>query len=184
LKVTPVAVVTDAALIYPVVLEDLVAAAWHHVQRHATNPIEADHSQLKHRLTPMRALRTDQTAAVIISGHAFMQNLRRGHYELALDVPSPERVAAMFTETRPGGLTRGSENEPPRPTTRQRNGARHASGTCTPDKDDATTGEREDGLAASRSPEGDDGHRSGGATATMTRSPHPEPSRLPRPWAR
>jgi hypothetical protein len=27
-----------------------------------------------------------------------MQNLRRGHYELALDVPSRERVAAMFAE--------------------------------------------------------------------------------------
>jgi transposase-like protein len=124
LKLTPVEVVTDAALSYPVVLEDLVPAARHHVQRHANNPIEPDHSQLKHRLTPMRGLRTDQTAAVIISGHAFMQNLRRGHYELALDVPSPERVAAMFTELAlAGGLTRGSENEPPRPTTRQCNSA-------------------------------------------------------------
>jgi hypothetical protein len=45
----------------------------------------ADHSQLKHRLRPMRGLRTDKTAQVIIDGHAFMQNLRRGHYELAVD---------------------------------------------------------------------------------------------------
>jgi hypothetical protein len=35
---------------------------------------------------------------VIIAGHAFMQNLRRGHYELSLDVPPALRVAAAFTE--------------------------------------------------------------------------------------
>ena len=46
----------------------------------------------------MRGLRTDRTAQVIIAGHAFMQNLRRGHYELATDTPRPLRVAAAFTE--------------------------------------------------------------------------------------
>jgi hypothetical protein len=46
----------------------------------------------------MRGLRTDQTAAVVIAGHAFMQNLRRGHYELAVDVPPATRVAAALTE--------------------------------------------------------------------------------------
>jgi len=46
----------------------------------------------------MRGLRTDQTAAVVIAGQAFLQNLRRGHYELALDLPAPLRVAAAFTE--------------------------------------------------------------------------------------
>jgi transposase-like protein len=65
---------------------------------YANNPIEADHSQLKHRLRPMRGLRTDRTATVIIAGHAFMQNLRRGHYELGLEVPRGLRVAAAFTE--------------------------------------------------------------------------------------
>ena len=59
---------------------------------------DADHSQLKHRLRPMRGLRTDRTARTIIAGHAFMQNLRRGHYELGLDVPRGLRVAAAFTE--------------------------------------------------------------------------------------
>jgi transposase-like protein len=59
---------------------------------------EADHSHLKHRLKPMRGLRTDRTAQVVIAGHAVVQNLRRGHYELGLDVPSGSRVAAAFTE--------------------------------------------------------------------------------------
>jgi transposase-like protein len=98
LKVTPGEVVTDAAAIYPAVLEELVPTAWHHVEQHANNPIEADHSQLKHRLRPMRGLRTDRTAQVIIAGHAFMQNLRRGHYELATDVAEAQRVTAAIAE--------------------------------------------------------------------------------------
>ena len=46
----------------------------------------------------MRGLRTDQTAQTIIAGHAFMQNLRRGHYELAVEVPAAQRVATAFAE--------------------------------------------------------------------------------------
>jgi DDE domain len=50
---------------------------------------------LKMLLRPMRGLRTDRTAQVVMVGHAFVQNLRRGHYELGVDaVPhceSPRR---------------------------------------------------------------------------------------------
>jgi transposase-like protein len=98
LKVIPSEVVTDAASIYPAVIEDLLPKAWHHVERHANNPIEADHSQLKHRLRSMRGLRTDRTAQVIIAGHGFIQNVRRGHYELAVDVRDRERLAATFAK--------------------------------------------------------------------------------------
>jgi transposase-like protein len=98
LKVTPSEVVTDAAPVYPAVLDELVPAAWHHVEQYANHPIEADHGQLKHRLRSMRGLRTDKTAQVIIARHGFMQNLRRGHYELAADVTPATRVAAAFTE--------------------------------------------------------------------------------------
>jgi transposase-like protein len=98
LKVTPTEVVTDAAAVYPGVLDELIPSAWHHVEQYANNPIEADHSRLKHWLRPMLGLRTDKTAQVIITGHAFIQNLRRGHYELAVDAPPTTRVAAAFTE--------------------------------------------------------------------------------------
>ena len=98
LKVTPSEVVTDAAPVYPGVLDELIPSAWHHVERYANNPIEADHSRLKHRLRSMRGLRTDKTAQVIIAGHAFVQNLRRGHYEIAIDTLPALRVAAAFTE--------------------------------------------------------------------------------------
>ncbi len=98
LKVRPTEVITDAAPVYPGVLDELLPAAWHHVERYANNPIEADHGQLKHRLRPMRGLRTDRTAQVIIAGHAFVQNLRRGHYNLELDTPPATRLATAFIE--------------------------------------------------------------------------------------
>jgi hypothetical protein len=46
----------------------------------------------------MRGLQTDRTAQVVITGYAFMQNLRRGHYELAIDVLPALRLARAFTE--------------------------------------------------------------------------------------
>jgi IS6 family transposase len=98
LKVTPGEVVTDAAAVYPAVLDELIPSAWHHVGQYANNPIEADRSQLKHRLRPMRGLQTDRTAQVIITGHALIQNLRRGHHELRIDAPPALRVAAAFAE--------------------------------------------------------------------------------------
>jgi transposase-like protein len=101
LKVTPNEVITDAAPVYPGVLEELLPAAWHHVERYANNPIEADHGQLKRRLRSMRGLHTDRTAQVVIAGHAFVQNLRRGHYDIALDEQAATRLAAAFAELAP-----------------------------------------------------------------------------------
>jgi transposase-like protein len=98
LKVTPAEVVTDAAPVYPAVLDALIPSAWHHMERYANNPIESDRGRLKHRLRAMRGLGSDRTAQVITTGHALVQNLRRGHYELGLDAPAGLRVAAAFNE--------------------------------------------------------------------------------------
>jgi transposase-like protein len=93
---TPSEVVTDLAATYPVVLEELLPAAWHRTDRYANNRIEADHGRLKARLRPMRGLAQDRSAKVVIAGHAFVQNLRRGHYELAVEEPVNQRVAVAF----------------------------------------------------------------------------------------
>jgi transposase-like protein len=98
LKVIPREVVTDAAPVYPAVLDELLPSAWHHVEQYANNPVEADHGQLKRRLRPMRGIKTDRTAQVVIAEHAFIQNLRRGHYELGVDAAPSLRVAVAFTE--------------------------------------------------------------------------------------
>jgi transposase-like protein len=61
-------------------------------------PLSDDHGQLKRRLRPMRSLKTDQSDKIIIAGHAFIQNIRRGHYELGVDEPMTLRVVAAFDE--------------------------------------------------------------------------------------
>jgi transposase-like protein len=97
-KVTPAKVVTDRAATYPMVLEELLPAAWHRTDRYANNRIECDHGRLKARLHPMRGLKQDRSARVIIAGHALVQNVRRGHYELAIEERVDRRVAVAFDE--------------------------------------------------------------------------------------
>jgi IS6 family transposase len=62
------------------------------------NPIEGGHSRLKSRLRPMRGLKQLRCTRVISAGHAFVQNLRRGHYELGVEEPTMLRVATAFDE--------------------------------------------------------------------------------------
>ena len=97
-KVTPVEVVTDHAPVYPGVLEELAPAAWHRTDQYANNRVEADHGRLKARLGPMRGLKQDRSARVVIAGHAFVQNLRRGYYELAVEEPVNRRLVVAFDE--------------------------------------------------------------------------------------
>ena len=98
LKIVPAEVVADGAPVYPAVLEELIPSAWHHIEPYANNPIESDHAQLKRRLRAMRGLHTDRTTQVIIAGHAFVQNIRRGHYELGVDASARLRVSEAFAE--------------------------------------------------------------------------------------
>jgi transposase, IS6 family len=94
----PVEVVTDRAWTLRAVVDELIPAAFHNTEQYANNRIEADHGRLKSRLRPMRGLKRDDSARVIVRGHAFMQNIRRGHYELGRDARAHRRVAAAFTE--------------------------------------------------------------------------------------
>ena len=97
-RVTPIEVTTDRAAAYPAVLDDLLPATWHRTDQYANNRIECDHGRLKARLRPMRGLKQDRSATVVLSGHALVQNLRRRHYELAVEEPASLRVAAAFDE--------------------------------------------------------------------------------------
>jgi IS6 family transposase len=94
----PVEVVTDRAPALRAVIDELIPAAFHNTARYANNRIEADHGRRKARLRPMRGLKRDHTARVIIRGHALMQNIRRGHYELGVDARPHQRVAHGFNE--------------------------------------------------------------------------------------
>lgn len=46
----------------------------------------------------MRGLKTDGTASVIIRGHAFVRNIRRGHYHFIDDTDPTSRLEAAFNE--------------------------------------------------------------------------------------
>jgi transposase-like protein len=95
----PEEVTTDLAPSLLRVVDEVMPDALHDTDQYSNNRIENDHGRLKARLRPMRGLRTDRTASVVIRGHAFMQNLRRGHYELGVEALDRRlRVAAAFDE--------------------------------------------------------------------------------------
>jgi hypothetical protein len=41
---------------------------------------------------------TISSLRVVAAGHAFLQNLRRSHYELTVDLPAHNRIGGAFTE--------------------------------------------------------------------------------------
>jgi hypothetical protein len=95
-------------------------------------PLSDDHGRLKSRLRPMRGLKQLRCTRVICAGHAFVQNMRRGHYELG----------SARMPTRNIGSRRPSPNSPtpfnltPQrlalPPSRQRNNARRQARPATP----------------------------------------------------
>jgi IS6 family transposase len=94
----PTEVTTDRAPAYPRVLDELLPAACPVVEQYANNPVEADHGRLTSRLRAMRGQKQPHCTPVITTGHAFVQNIRRGHYELGIDKPATLRMATAFNE--------------------------------------------------------------------------------------
>jgi IS6 family transposase len=95
----PREITTDLAAPLLRVVDDLLSDVLHDTTQYANNRIECDHVRLKARLRPMRGLRTDRIASTVIRGHAFIQNVRRGHYELGVEARHDRlRLAAAFDE--------------------------------------------------------------------------------------
>jgi len=94
----PVEITTDRAHALVRGVTELLPDAIHDSTQYANNRVEADHGRLKARLRPMRGLKRDRTASVVIRGQAFIQNLRRGHYELGVDALPGLTLAAAFDE--------------------------------------------------------------------------------------
>ena len=95
---SPIEVTTDHAAAYPRVLDELVPAACHVTEQYGNNPMEADHGRLKSRLRAMRGLKQLRCARVTTAGHAFIQNIHRGHYELGAEETVNLRILAAFDE--------------------------------------------------------------------------------------
>ncbi len=94
--VVPVEVTTDRAPAYPRMVDELIPAALHDTEQYGNNRVEADHGRLKARIRPMRGLKTFRSARILATGHAFVQNLRRGHYEIATDALAHDRARTAF----------------------------------------------------------------------------------------
>jgi transposase-like protein len=94
----PLEVATDRAPAYPRVIEELVPNARHVAGRYENNVIEADHRRLKARLRPMRGLKRLASVRTVATGYPFVQNLRRGHNALAVDLPVHDRVRVTFDQ--------------------------------------------------------------------------------------
>ncbi len=94
----PAEVVTDRAPALARAIHELMPSAFHNTEQYANNRVEADHGRLKARLRAMRGLKRARSARIIMGGHALMQNVRRGHYELGVDARVHRRVAVAFTE--------------------------------------------------------------------------------------
>ena len=94
----PAEVTTDRSPALARTIVELLPGVHHDITQYANNRVEADHGRLKARLRPMRGLKRDRTASVVIAGHAFMQNLRRGHYELGIEALPGLTIPAAFDE--------------------------------------------------------------------------------------
>src|SRR5215472_7585952 len=95
---SPVEVTTDRAPVYPRVIAELAPAARRVLERYSNNGVEADHARRKARLRSMRGVKTIRSLRTIATGHALIQDLRRGHYELTTELPTHERLRTAYAE--------------------------------------------------------------------------------------
>jgi|GEM_PF-1073161 transposase-like protein len=125
-RISPVEVTTDRYRVYPRVLDELLPAAFHDTEVHANNPVETDHGRLKARLRPMRGLKRDRTARVIVAGPCLHpeppSRLLRSRDRRTVRLAACRRVR----RTGPGDVT-GPQGDgvPTRPGFGQRNSACH-----------------------------------------------------------
>jgi hypothetical protein len=81
-----------------------VAGQWRYADVRSTRSARSLMCSSRRDVTPsqpggsMRGLKQDRSARVIIAGHAFVRNVRRGHDELGIQAPASRRVAAAFDE--------------------------------------------------------------------------------------
>jgi transposase, IS6 family len=94
----PAEVTTDCAYVYPRVLDELIPSALHTFEQDANNPIEADHGRLKARLRSMRGLRSHCSVRILAAGHSFVQNVRRGRYDIVTDVHDHHKLRKVFDD--------------------------------------------------------------------------------------
>jgi transposase-like protein len=94
----PAEVTTDRAHSLVRAIAELLPVALHDTTQYANNRVEADRGRLKARFRPMWGLKRDRSASIVIRGHAFVQSLRRGHYELGVEAGPGLTIGTAFDE--------------------------------------------------------------------------------------
>jgi transposase, IS6 family len=87
--VTPYAITTDRAPIYPPAFARVLPNIEHRTGKMIQQRIERDHEHLKGRYRCMRGFQTVPCAQVICAGHGVMRNLRDGFYWLGVPSGDP-----------------------------------------------------------------------------------------------
>ena len=95
---SPTEVSTDRAPAYPRIAEDLLPGALHSIVKVREHRVEADAGRLNAQLRLIRGSKTVRSLQIVATGHAFIQKLRRGHYEFATEATARDRVAVALTE--------------------------------------------------------------------------------------
>jgi transposase-like protein len=108
----PEEVVTDRAAALANVIAQLIPEAVHNTEQYANNRIECDHERLKARLRPIARPQDDRTLSNVIRGHAFVQNIRRGHHELGTN---PATISQASPPRSTNSPPRSDQDPSPRP---------------------------------------------------------------------
>jgi IS6 family transposase len=83
----PVEVTTDRALAYPQVIGEAAPVARHVTEQYATTRSKPTMHGSRQGFSRCADFKCLASASTIAAGHAFAQNLRRGHYAITVDVP-------------------------------------------------------------------------------------------------
>jgi IS6 family transposase len=94
--VRPTQVTTDRAPSYPRVLDEYVPAALHSVEQYANKSRRSQSRPAESLATADAGTERFRSAQTLAAGHAFVQNLRRGHHEIATDEPAHDRLRIAF----------------------------------------------------------------------------------------
>jgi DDE domain len=118
-------IVTDKTSTYPGVLDEVLSEASHNTVKHAYNAIENDHGRLRARLRPMRGLKQDRSARIVIRRprpcpEPATGSLRTRHRRPAITTSRGRLLKTGLDDLRPRGKR---PDTPGLPDHRQRNSA-------------------------------------------------------------
>jgi IS6 family transposase len=94
----PAEVTTDRAPAYPRVPGELIPSARHTVEQYANKPYRSRPRTTQSPPPAHARTKRSRSARTLAAGQAFVQNLRRGHYDIATDVFARHRLRIVFDD--------------------------------------------------------------------------------------